>query len=709
MGRNMALPMDTVSEEYPSVPPPAELEMLPQDFSAHPDVSHGWQGWTPFFARLITFGGALALTVYATYQMVLIITGGQATVLQWIMVGLFCITFVWIALAACAGLAGFLFTGRSTNKNPDLTGKKTVLLMPVYNEDPTQTCAALYSMGMALYEKALGEYFEIFIISDSNDPDVWVQETAAVDKLRDALKGKINVWYRRRTDNTAKKAGNVHEFVSRWGSRYDYMLVLDADSLLSASTLHALMQEMATDEQSGIIQTLPCLYRGDTLFARIQQFAGAVYGPIVAQGITAWQGNDGNYWGHNAIIRVDAFAKTAGLPRIGGVKPFQGDILSHDFVEAALMRRAGWKVRMLPALKGSWEESPPSLSEVAVRDRRWAQGNIQHLAVLKARGLRWPNRFHMLTGVMAYMASPFWLALILIGIVMAIQIHYVNVEYFTESVSLYPNWPVFDSERMIRLFIFTMLIVLLPKFFGLIRAFFHAPLRKPLGIIRMTLGMLVEVFFSVLYAPIFMLIHSKHILDIFRGQDSGWATQQRQSTGIPWWQLCKQHFWHTMIGLGLTAVVYYYSPMLLVWLSPILVGLVLSIPLSALSGSKLLAKGLRKLGILNIPEEQKNYRIFSMREAFADELSEAINDVSILSMSKDKTQRQRHFHLVPPMPPVKRGEAPMHKLSVEYKIRDARSCEEALSWLDKKEKMALISEKPLFEQFAQIKAPADKP
>ncbi|GGW74392.1 glucans biosynthesis glucosyltransferase H [Alteromonas halophila] len=685
------------------MPPSAALEMLPQDFSTRPDASHGWQGWIPFIARLITFGGALALTAFATYQMVLIVSGGSVTVLQWIMVALFCITFVWIALAACAGLVGFLFSGKSRRVGEvDLSEKKTVLLMPVYNEDPKETCAALYSMGMALYEKQLGEQFEIFIISDSNDPDVWVQETAAVDKLKTALAGKLNVWYRRRHDNTAKKAGNVHEFVSRWGSRYDYMLVLDADSLLSAETLHTLMMEMASDPKSGIIQTLPCLYRGDTLFARIQQFAGAVYGPIVAQGITAWQGNDGNYWGHNAIIRVSAFAEAAGLPRIGGVKPFEGDILSHDFVEAALMRRAGWNVRMLPALKGSWEESPPSLSDVAVRDRRWAQGNIQHLAVLKARGLRWPNRFHMLTGVMAYMASPFWLALILIGIVMAIQIHYVNVEYFSESVSLYPNWPVFDSERMIQLFIFTMAIVLLPKCFGLIRAFFHAPLRQPLGIIRMTLGMLVEVFFSVLYAPIFMLIHSKHILDIFRGQDSGWATQQRQSSGIPWLQLCKQHVWHTAIGIGLTALVYFYSPMLLVWLSPILVGLILSIPLSALSGSKTLAKGLRKIGILNIPEEQRTYPIFETREKFAAQLSQTLASVSILSMGQNSDYQDRHFQLVEALPPVKKGEAPMHRLSVEYKLNDAQNREELLGWLDKKEKLALLNEKHLFDKFCQL-------
>ncbi|MGQ8364208.1 glucans biosynthesis glucosyltransferase MdoH [Glaciecola sp. 1036] len=700
----MALQMDSLNTENQAVPPAASLQMLPQDFSTKPEVNHGFQGWKALLARLITFGGALALTVYATYQMVLIVSQGKVTILQWVMVALFCITFVWIALAACAGLVGFLFSGKSTRKdNVDITDKKTVLLMPVYNEDPSETCAALYAMGTELDARGLGEQFEIFIISDSNNPDVWIKETAAVAKLKEALRGKMNVWYRRRFDNSAKKAGNVHEFVSRWGARYDYMLVLDADSLLSADTLHQLMLEMAADDQSGIIQTLPCLYRGDTLFARLQQFAGSIYGPIVAQGITAWQGNDGNYWGHNAIIRVSAFAETAGLPKIGGVRPFQGDILSHDFVEAALMRRAGWKVRMLPALKGSWEESPPSLSDVAVRDRRWAQGNIQHLAVLKARGLRWPNRFHMLTGVMAYMASPFWLALILIGIVMAVQTHYANIEYFSDQMTLLPNWPVFDSERMIQLFIFTMVIVVLPKLFGLIRAFFHTSLRKPLGIIRMTLGTLVEMFFSILYAPIFMLIHTKHIIDIFRGKDSGWSTQQRQYSGIPWMQVTKQHFWHTLIGIGLTALVYFNAPSLLIWLSPILIGLVLSIPLSALSGSQILAKVFRKLGILNIPEEQKSLAIFEARDKFAEELNNEVAQLCSLDVAINPRLKQRHFSMVQPIPRLKRGQAPVHKLSAEYKLNDATSCEEAWSWLDKQEKIAVLSEIALFERFAELK------
>lgn len=699
----MAIQMDQIVEQSAATPAESPLQMLPQDFSKKPQATHAGQGFKSFIARVITFGGAFSITVYATYEMYLIVSQGKTTSLQWGMVALFAITFVWIALAACAGLAGFLLpANKAQNGDADIAGKKTVLLMPIYNEDPSETCAALYSMGIALAEKGLTDNFEIFIISDSNNPESWVKETAAVQHLREALKGRVPVWYRRRHDNKAKKAGNVHEFVSRWGARYDFMLVLDADSLLSADTLKTLMTEMAADPKSGIIQTLPCLYRGSSLFARLQQFAGTIYGPIVAQGVTAWQGNDGNYWGHNAIIRVSAFAESAGLPTLGGMKPFAGDILSHDFVEAALMRRAGWSVTMLPTLKGSWEESPPSLSDVAVRDRRWAQGNIQHLAVLKAKGLRWPNRFHMMTGVMGYMASPFWFALILIGIATAVQIHFADIEYFTDELTLFPNWPVFDSEKMQALFIFTIGILLVPKVLGLVRAIFTQNLRKPLGVIRLILGTLVEIVFSVLYAPIFMLIHTKHIFDIFSGKDSGWSTQQRQARSVPWWQLTKQHFWHTVIGIVMTAVVYYFSPQLLIWLAPIILGLLLSIPLSALSGSTGLAQFFRWSGILNIPEEVNEPKVVSNRDDFAVTLDANIAPVNSDTVLRDTNLMRRHFSMVDAPPAAKRGVPSTNRIIAEHKIAEAHSIDELLSWLDQKERMAILSYPDMGELIAKL-------
>ena len=410
MGRNMALSLDTITARHASVPHAAPLEMPEQTLASAPKMRFPRTSLRTTCARFVTFGGATALTAYASWQMVIVVSLAEITGLQWIMVGLFTVTFGWIALAATGALAGLLFgrSGVRARADAPLT-TRTALVMPVYNEDASRTFAGLQAMAELLVEHGAGDNFEVFVLADTTDPDVWIRETAAVHALREALGGKLHVWYRRRHENKGKKAGNVQEFVKRWGARYDHMIVLDADSVLSAETLMTLVREMQHDADCGILQTVPTLYGSPTLFGRQQQFAGAVYGPVVAKGIAAWQGDDGNYWGHNAIIRVAAFAEAAGLPVLRGRKPFGGEIMSHDFVEAALIRRAGWSVRMLPAIDGSWEETPPTLLDVAARDRRWAQGNLQHLAVVTAKGLRWPNRAHMLIGVMSYLASPIWL------------------------------------------------------------------------------------------------------------------------------------------------------------------------------------------------------------------------------------------------------------------------------------------------------------
>src|SRR5690606_2122972 len=223
---------------------------------------------------------------------------------------------------------------------------------------------------------------------------------------------------------------------------------------------------MSADPQLGLLQTVPLLVGRRSLLARLQQFAGRMYGPVIARGVAVWSGDDGNYWGHNAIIRIAAFAESCGLPELPGRRPFGGHILSHDFVEAALLRRRGWKVRMLPKVMGSYEESPPSLIDLAVRDRRWAQGNLQHAKVVGAAGLTMPSRMHLAFGIMSYVASPLWLVMLLLSFALSVQAGLHNPEYFPLEIQLFPNWPRFDAQRMLELFIFCMGVLLLPKALG---------------------------------------------------------------------------------------------------------------------------------------------------------------------------------------------------------------------------------------------------
>jgi membrane glycosyltransferase len=665
----------------------------------------GWPSFWTLLARLLTFGGALALTAYATAEMVAVVSVGIVSALQWAMVALFAITFAWISLPAAAAVSGVLFGGvRLRAKGDARVEQRTALVMPVYNENPAGTFAALSAMAETLLERdATG--FEIFVLSDTTRPDVYIKETAAYHVLRDKLGERLRVWYRRRSDNVGRKVGNLHDFVTNWGGRYDFMIVLDADSILAPETLVTLVREMAADPNLGLLQTVPRLVGGRTLFARLQQFAGRVYGPIVARGMASWQGNDGNYWGHNAIIRVRAFAAAAGLPTLPGKKPFGGAILSHDFVEAALLRRAGWSVRMLPTLGGSWEDSPPSLLDAAARDRRWAQGNIQHLAVIWSQGFTWSNRAHMGIGVMSYLASPLWFALIVVGLGTAGHIATVQFEYFSEEFSLFPRWPLFDSERMIRLFIIAMATLLTPKLLGVLRAFVDWELLRTVNPLRVVLGAVAETIISALYAPIMMMIQMRQVSEILIGQDSGWATQSRKHSRTPWATLLRRHWLQMLSGVVVSAILLFVSMPLFLWMSPALVGLVCALPLSAASGSVVLAQAARVLGFLTVPEEIRVPRVIQLRDEAEARLDELLDGVTIERLLSDEVARHRHFAAVHPRPTPTRGHPDVMFITARAKLGDAHTAAEALAWLSPPERLAVLGDRDLFHVLVRLVNP----
>jgi membrane glycosyltransferase len=336
----------------------------------------------------------------------------------------------------------------------------------------------------------------------------------------------------------------------------------------------------------------------------MQQFASRVYGPVVSEGLAAWHGRDGNYWGHNAIIRVKAFADSAGLPELSGRRPFGGHVLSHDFVEAALMRRAGWAVYMVPELEGSYEECPPTLIELASRDRRWCQGNLQHLKIIGGRGLSWVSRLHLLQGIMSYLASPLWLAFLLLGLGLSAQAQYIRPEYFPDGFALFPRWPVFDPERALRLLLFTMSVLLLPKVLAVTLALGDAKLRRGCGGATGLIASLVgETLMSILVSPVTMMIQSRFVADVLAGRDSGWANQNRSETGVSLRTALKWHWSHVAAGtaIGLSAFVVSWHTFL--WLLPLSVGLMLSAAVSWATASSALGLKARRLGIFLTPEE----------------------------------------------------------------------------------------------------------
>lgn len=700
----MVVPMDTrLNTEHAAVEPPTPalmpLVMPIQDLRRAPSRPREVPSARVLLARLIAVGGALALTAYGFHQMTLVFGNETSTPLQILLLGLFTLTFGWVAFSACQALAA-LVAPQPRNDGDDAAPRpgRTAIIMPVYNEDPAATTARLFVMADGLAEAGQGEAFDIFILSDTTDPAVWLRETVAFTWLRDALAGRMRVWYRHRPQNTGRKAGNVADFVMRWGGRYDYMLVLDADSLMAPATILRMQSRMEAAPRLGILQTVPVPIGGRTLFARLQQFAGRLYGPVVSRAVSAWQGLDGNYWGHNALIRVRAFADHCGLPDLPGPRPFGGHILSHDFVEAALIRRGGWHVRMDPDLDGSWEGSPPSLADFATRDRRWAQGNLQHCRVIGARGLTLANRMHFFIGIASYLMSPLWLALLVTGAALTGQSLMYERTYFDDGPQLFPNWPVFDAERMIFLFGLSLTLLLLPKLFGITRALVVPAVRRQNGgALRIVCGALVELVLSALFAPVLMLIQVRQLAEILSGRDSGWTAQRRDGELMTWREAFARHAWQMGFGILPAALLLWVAPGLLVWLSPVLAGWLLAPILSRASGDDRLGP----LGrILGLPDEFEHPEIARHADMLRQVL-ETVTAVDIIDMARDPGSYRAHVATLCGTTPTDDEATRLATITARAKIEAADDACQALRWLERNEVIALLSSADLMALLAR--------
>ena len=614
-------------------PTEAPLDMPEQALVASRAKPAGGVGST-VWPKLIVILASLMVTIWLVWLMFRVLNVSGMTALEWGLLGVFTVNIAWISFAFASALAGFLVSlfGRRIpvkGDGPFELSSRTAILFPIYNESVEDVFATVDATAKALSDAAPGA-FECFILSDTVNPQIALEEEAAFRVLKARSAEACPVFYRRRTMNVARKAGNVHDFVERWGGRYDHMIIFDADSYMETNTLVELARRMENEPDTGLIQTIPKLIGGESLFARVQQFAGDVYGPVLGRGIAFWSQNEGNYWGHNAIIRTRAFAQAAGLPFMPGRAPFGGHILSHDFVEAALLRRAGWAVKIAPELAGSYEEGPQTLIDLSIRDRRWCQGNLQHTAVLAlARGITPTNRMHFMIGIMSYLASPLWLLLILIGMALSLQNRFLRPEYFSGNPSLTPSWPVIDPALALNVFFATMAILLLPKVFGVIGT---AVRRRGVNgsAFKLIPACLLETLISALVAPIMMAAQTSSVFSILSGQDAGWTPQQRGSGGYRLADIARRHAMTTLLGLGLTFAALLISPVFAAWLLPATLGMILSIPLSSW-----LSRGIERddysAEILSTPEmvnpPSSFARALDVRKVYADVQPPSVHDI----------------------------------------------------------------------------------
>ena len=575
-------------------------------------VSNSGSTWQVRLRRTLFFGLTLLTSAAATGLLLDVLEANGLTWVEFVGLVLFCALFTWIAGALWTAIAGFgvQLAGRDRVGIDvrELAGRplqtRVAVVMPIYNEDPVRVGSGLTATWSSLARETEQHAFDLFMLSDTSDERIAVEEEALWQGLSERF-GPGRVFYRRRRDRSERKAGNIADFVRRWGANYEYMIVLDADSVMSGHALVTLARAMEAHPRIGILQSLPLPASRETLFGRLIQFGSRLQSPMLSAGLAYWQVGESNYWGHNAIVRLRPFAQYCTLPRLSGRPPLGGDILSHDFVEAAFMRRAGYEVRQLPDLSGSWEEVPPNVLDYAARDRRWTQGNLQHSRVLFFRGLHPLSRVHLLTGIVAYVSSPMWFALLVLSSLVSAVEAAKKPEYFWPGFqSLFPHWPEIRSGEIGVLFGLTLAVLLLPKVLGASLTIRDRVLRREFGgSARMYLSLLVEQIFSILLAPSMMLFHSTFVAQTLAGRSVSWNTQDRTERGVTFREAFRRQKWHLALGVLWGAAMLRLAPQFFWWLTPVLAGLLLGIPLTVWTSRVSAGRLFRRRGLLLTPEE----------------------------------------------------------------------------------------------------------
>ena len=529
--------------------------------------------------RILFFSGVALLTLLAMSWLGFNLPADLSWAWKALLLFPFSILFFWMALGFTTALAGGwvlwhgdkhrITTAPDTPLPPLQSTETTAILLPIYNEDIAYVYAGLKSIYESLEKTGYLQHFEFYILSDTDNASNWLREEAAWSALCRDLGNTNRIHYRRRKHRTKKKSGNVMDFCRRWGRRHPYMVVLDADSLMTGDALVRMVDAMDRNPRVSLIQT-PLYNIGlDTIYARGQQFVNRLYGPIFFAGLHFWWLGDSQYWGHNVIIRTQAFMAHCHLPKLKEGGRLGGEILSHDFVEAALLNRAGWETWLAYDLEGSFERPPPMLTDALKRDRRWCQGNLQHWLIIWSHGISHLHRFLMLGGIMSYLSSLVWLVWLAVLSILAI---------------VYPDLilipPTIENTALL---ILTVILLFFYKTFGLI----HAIRKKaaPLfgGFWGLNASMLGETLLSMFTAPVIMLYYSKFVVQILSGKRASWGPQQRIGGGLAWKDAMQEYGWVSAIGIIWSAILLVTNPMALLWMMPVLLGLILAVPMGTIT------------------------------------------------------------------------------------------------------------------------------
>jgi membrane glycosyltransferase len=494
-------------------------------------------------------------------------------------------TAPWTGLCLANGLIGFvvLVSARAPALGvmvPD--PPPLAIAMTVRNEALAPVLVRLLGLLDALAAVCSAWNVTACVLSDTIDPAAVRAEEHALAALSHADRARIR--YRRRADNAGFKAGNIMAFLDHHAAGFDLMLVLDADSSMSAAAVLRLARAMQADPHLGIVQHLTVGAPATSPFPRLFQFGMRAGMRSWAAGQDWWQGDEGPYWGHNAMIRIAPFRAHARLPLLPGGR----HILSHDQVEAALLRAAGWGVRVLVDEDGSSEAFPPALPEHLGRELRWLSGNLQYGHLLRLAGLRPMGRWQFAQAMLLFAGAPFYVVFLL-GAATAAATDRVSAFPVCAALALTVAW----SGALYA-----------PKLLGYLEVLISRTKRiRYGGGGKFLAGVVVETVFTLTYDAIGPVSKTAAIVRLVFGARTGWAAQNRSDRGVGWGEATRLCWWHTLLGIAVFMAFACAGGRAVLWALPFAGGLLIAVPFAVVTADRRVGRWLRRHGIGAVPEE----------------------------------------------------------------------------------------------------------
>ena len=543
---------------------------------------------------LATMAGSLWLAALA-------LTPGGFGIFDFAALALFTVTLPWMVAGFCNAVIGFIIMRFSADPvaavlpaagligDDQPVTASTAILLCIRNELPFRIIRNLEPMLEGIHASGYGERFHLYLLSDTSDPDLAASEEALFSGLIASWRDRIAVSYRRRTVNVGFKAGNIREFCDRWGSRHDFAVTLDADSFMPADAIIRLVRIMQVDLKLGILQGLVVGLPSTSLFARIFQFGMRLGMRSYTIGSAWWQSDCGPYWGHNAVLRLEPFMKHCRLPVLAGGGVEERHILSHDQIEAALMRSAGYHVRVMPREDLGWEESPPTLLEFMRRDLRWCQGNMQYWRFLLLPNLKPVSRYQLVLAILMFIGSPAWIGLLALA---------------TVALVSWDPATIMRADAGNALLAWVIVMWFSPKIAGALDVLLSPEERRAFGGAgRFTVNVVIEAIYSIVLCPILWIGHTIFLFGLLFNREIGWIGQVRDDHAVPFTRALHDLWPQALVGCASLGLVLASQPWAVPYILLLAGGPALSVPFAMGTARPALGSLAARIGIGRVPEE----------------------------------------------------------------------------------------------------------